>query len=710
MLAELGLFTLILAFLVALALGLVPLIGAGLSTNEHRLKPYSLPAMQMTRPTALLLFALLTVSVVCLAISFYSYDFSVAYVGNHSNVQLPLLYRISAVWGSHEGSMLFWCWVLAGWIAAVAIFSNNLPDPMRARVLAILGLVAVGFIAFTLFTSSPFERAFLQSANFTGNDLNPILQHPGQALHPPLLYFGYVGFAVPFAFAMAALLGGRLDALWVRWTRPWAIMAWLFLTVGITLGSWWAYHELGWGGWWFWDPVENASFMPWLTGTALIHSLAATEKRGVFKSWTVLLAIICFAFSILGTLLVRSGLIESVHAFASDPGRGTYLLIFFIVVVVGALTVFAARAQTVANDGAYAGWSRELMLLANNVLLTMLAIMVVLTGTLAPMVAELFGYSLSVGPRFFDKAFLVIGIPLLMIMGVGTLTRWKRDNLSNLLPRMSVGIPAVIFGCAAPLWLFGSFSMMSTVGAALAFWVILTACVDPFKRLRKGRKIPAHIAGMSLAHMGMGIFVLGVTAVHGYSLEKESFACLDETVEVGGYEFTLVDKIHYGQDAASDLALDDEGKKTLQAWLRHTGESGGLASLQKNYISSTAQIEIRQNGELLGMVYPEQRLYVASGQPTKESAVHVSVWRDLYTAVEIDRNGFWRVNIHIRPLMRWVWLGALLMALGGLLAALDRRYRIANKEVQQAQHDLATLATQKSTANQTNASATESAS
>lgn len=691
MIPELGHFALILSLCVAVFLGIVPLLGAGVTPVANKtILPVKQTAMALAKPAALLMFALLGLSVLCLTISFYTHDFSVQYVAQNSNVDLPWPYRIAAVWGAHEGSLLFWCFVLAGWTAAVALFSRHLPNVLRARVLAVLGWSAVGFISFTVFTSNPFDRTFLNPADFTGFDLNPLLQHPGQAIHPPLLYFGYVGYAVPFAFAMAALMGGKLDALWIRWVRPWALITWMFLTIGITLGSWWAYHELGWGGWWFWDPVENASFMPWLTGTALIHSLAATEKRGVFKSWTVLLSIICFAFGIMGTLLVRSGLIDSVHAFASDPDRGLYLFVFFLLVVIGSLILFAMRAKTVAAHGAYAGWSRELMLLINNVLLTVLAINVVLIGTVGPMFMEAFGEVMSVGEVFYNWGFMAIGLPLLAVMGLGTLTRWKRDDLANLKGKLLLAIPAIILGITVPLLLLHDLTFMAAIGSILAFWVVITCLVDPVKRLLKGRKVPMHVAGMVTAHIGMGVFVLGVVAVNGFSLESHSQQKVGDVVTLGDFSFKLLSIEQQPSDPLQSLGLSEQQTNDLDQAMVAAG-LGGTKSLKSNYESSMATIEITRDGRLLGRVYPEKRFYPARASSTSESGVDASLMRDLYVSVDVDPLGEWVMLVRYRPLMRWVWLGALLMALGGLLAALDKRYRLEKREIKQANRDIGAI-------------------
>src|SRR5881394_987577 len=505
MLPEIGQFALIIALMLALTQATLPLIGAAKGIPQ---------LVALARPTAQAQFIFVTIAISILAYSFITNDFSVLNVATNSNSQLPLQYRLAATWGSHEGSLLLWTFFLTLWMVAVTMFSNHLPSEMVARVLSVMAMISTGFLLFMLLTSNPFARIFPVPPD--GHDLNPLLQDPAMVAHPPMLYMGYVGFCVAFAFAISALIGGKLDATWARWSRPWTTVAWMFLTCGIALGSFWAYYELGWGGWWFWDPVENASFMPWLVGTALIHSLAVTEKRGAFRSWTVLLAIIAFALSLLGTFLVRSGVLTSVHAFAVDPKRGVFILGLFVILIGGALTLYAWRTARIGLGGAFASFSRESLLLTNNVLFAAAA-GTVLLGTLYPLAIDAFGAGkISVGPPYFEAVFVPLMAPALFLMGVGPLARWKQASLPELavLLRWALAVSLVV-GLLLPLAI-GSWSAMVGFGLALAVWVVITAFLSFKNTLRHSR---SHY-GMVTAHIGMAVFVVGVTLVKGYESEK----------------------------------------------------------------------------------------------------------------------------------------------------------------------------------------------
>jgi len=648
MIPELGHFALILALLVAIAQGTLPLIGA--ATDEPRL-------LALARPTARAQFALVVIAWVCLAASFMGNDFSVLNVATNSNSELPLRYRFAATWGSHEGSMLLWTLMLAGWTFAVSVFSRHLPPVLLARVISVMGLVSVGFLAFVLFTSNPFER--LVPAAAEGRDLNPLLQDPGMVIHPPMLYMGYVGFSVAFAFALAALLGGRLDATWARWSRPWTTVAWAFLTIGIALGSGWAYYTLGWGGWWFWDPVENASFMPWLTGTALIHSLAVTEKRGAFKSWTVLLAILAFSLSLLGTFLVRSGVLTSVHAFASDPTRGVFILSFLAVVIGGSLALFASRAAKVGLGAAFSMISRESMLLANNVLL-IVAMGSVLLGTLYPLFLDALNLGkISVGPPYFDSVFFPLMAPALFLMGVGPIARWSRAPVPELWTRLRWALGVAVVAALIVPALLGRWSPLVAFGLFLAFWIFASTFETLRGRLAssaqrglaaKLRANSASYYGMLLAHLGVGVFVVGVTLVKGYEVERDVKLDPGETVTVGGYDFRFV---------------------------------GAVPGPGPNYRAVTGTFEVRKDGELLQTLAPEKRIYNASGQPMTIAAIDVGIFGDRYVSLgepvakNQDIAGAWAIRIYLKPFIDWIWGGAFLMALGGFMAVSDRRYRLA---------------------------------
>ncbi|HLS87205.1 MAG TPA: heme lyase CcmF/NrfE family subunit, partial [Burkholderiales bacterium] len=576
-----------------------------------------------------------------LVYSFVVNDFSVVNVATNSNSALPLPYRIAASWGSHEGSLLLWALMLALWTVAVSLFSGHLPEAMVARVLGVMGLISTGFLAFLLFTSNPFERLLPAAAD--GRDLNPLLQDPGMVFHPPMLYMGYVGFSVAFAFAVAALLSGRLDAAWARWSRPWTTVAWCFLTLGIALGSYWAYYELGWGGWWFWDPVENASFMPWLVGTALIHSLAVTEKRGSFRSWTVLLAIAAFALSLLGTFLVRSGVLTSVHAFAVDPRRGIFILALFVVLIGGALVLYALRTSRIGLGGEFKPLSRESLLLANNVLLAAAAGSVFL-GTLYPLVLDALGAGkISVGPPYFETVFGPLMAPALFLMGVGPLARWKRASLPELaaLLRWALGVSLVV-GLALPLFL-GTWKPLVGFSLALAIWIVLTSVLTLRKRWKQTR---AHY-GMVLAHVGVGVFVVGVALVNGYEQEQDVRMQPGDQVEMAGYVFAL----------------------------REVGAVDG-----PNYRAARATVEVTREGRHVTTLRPEKRVYTVQQMPMTEAAIDTGLTRDLYVSLgdPVD-GGAWVMRVQYKPFVDWIWGGCLLMAIGGFLAASDRRYRVARR-------------------------------
>jgi len=627
MIPELGQLALCLALAVALVQGIFPLMNPTLSG--------------LARSAAQAHALLVAFAFGCLAWSFVNNDFSVSYVAMHSNSALPAHYRFAGVWGGHEGSFLLWCLILGVWMVAVSLFSAHLPDEMVARVLGIMGLLGAGFIAFMLFTSNPFER--LLPAAPDGRDLNPLLQDPGMVLHPPMLYMGYVGFSVAFCFAVAALLSGRLDAAWARWSRPWTTVAWCFLTLGIALGSAWAYYELGWGGWWFWDPVENASFMPWLVGTALIHSLAVTEKRGAFRSWTVLLAIVAFALSLLGTFLVRSGVLTSVHAFAVDPKRGIFILGLFAVFIGGALLLYAWRTSRIGLGGSFEPVSRESFLLGNNVLLAAAAGTVFL-GTLYPLVIDALGAGkISVGPQYFEAVFAPIMAPALFLMGVGPLARWKRASLPELalLLRWALAISLAV-GLLLPIAL-GEWRPLVGFGLALAIWIVLSAALT----LKRWKQTRSHY-GMVVAHIGVAVFVVGVTLVKGYESHEDVRLKPGESAALAGYAFRLDDV---------------------------TTERG------PNYVAARGHVRVTRDGKAVTMLYPERRIYTVQEQVMTEAAIDPGLTRDLYVSLgDPLEGGAWLIKLQHKPFVDWIWGGCLVMALGGLLAASDRRYRFSRRE------------------------------
>ena len=645
MIPEIGQFLLILALCMALVLGTLPIIGAhrGLSGWIAVAKPAAY---------AQLLFMALSYS--CLTYSCLTHDFSVKYIATNSNTSLPTLYLISGVWGAHEGSLLLWGLVLTIWTGLVAQFSKSIPVETLARVLGVMGLVSIGFILFLLFTSNPFERLF--PAPLEGRDLNPLLQDPGLAIHPPMLYMGYVGFSVAFAFAIAALLEGRLDSAWARWSRPWTNMAWMFLTVGIALGSWWAYYELGWGGWWFWDPVENASFMPWLVGTALIHSLAATEKRGVFKTWTVLLAIFAFSLSLLGTFLVRSGVLTSVHAFASDPARGLFILIFLAVVVGGSLLLYAVRAPTVKSSATFELVSRESFILLNNVLLVVTAASILL-GTLYPLVIDALGLGkISVGPPYFNAVFIPLMAPLAFVVGLGMLLRWKKDSIRQLALRVRWIIAVcVIGGMLLPL-LMPFYSWAAVLGLTLALWTVAMTGLSFVDRLgtkgfswQRMLTIPAGFYGMTLAHLGIAVFVTGITLTSIYSVEKDVRMAPDETIDMSGYIFEF---------------------------------KGVTETTGPNYMAQQAFVTVSHEGKEVAKLEPQKRVYQVQTMPMTEAAIDAGLFKDLFVAIgePLGDQGAWSLRIYYKAFSRWIWLGAVFMAAGGLCAAFDRRYRVVRIE------------------------------
>ncbi len=642
MIPEIGQFALILALLLALTQGVLPIVGAA----------RAIPAwMRVARPAAQGQFVFVAIAFGCLVWSFVGNDFSVLNVATNSNSQLPARYRFAATWGSHEGSLLLWVLMLNVWTVAVTVFSRHLPEEMVARVLGVMGLVSVGFLLFMLLTSNPFERLLPAAAD--GRDLNPLLQDPGMVIHPPMLYMGYVGFSVAFAFAIAALLGGRLDATWARWSRPWTTLAWCFLTLGIMMGSWWAYYELGWGGWWFWDPVENASFMPWLFGTALIHSLAVTEKRGSFKSWTVLLAICAFSLSLLGTFLVRSGVLTSVHAFATDPKRGIFILAFLSVVIGGSLTLFAWRAPRVGLGGRFELVSRESMLLANNVLLAVAAGSVLL-GTLYPLFLDALNLGkISVGPPYFDAVFVPLMTPALFLMGIGPLARWKEASLPEVAVRLKWALGVSLATALLLPLVLGRWTPLVAFGLLLAAWIIAASVVTLKYRLSRhdgnlGERLraqPPAYYGMLLAHCGVAVFIIGVTLVKGYETERDVRMAVGDSVTVGGYVFRF------------------DGVREV------TGP---------NYSGARGAIDVSRDGRHVEVLHPEKRVYNVQRMPMTEAAIDTGIFGDLYVSLgEPVSGGAWSVRVYHKPFVTWIWGGCIIMALGGFWALSDRRYRVA---------------------------------
>jgi cytochrome c-type biogenesis protein CcmF len=650
---EFGHFVLWLGLALSLWLGIVPLAGAQMGRQSW---------MALAKPGTLVLFGLVVISYISLTMAFVNNDFSVLYVAQNSNTELPLMYRISGVWGGHEGSLLLWLLMLVGWMAAVALFSKHLPLPVVARILSVMALVSVGFFLFTLATSNPFDRIFPAPPN--GRDLNPLLQDPGMIIHPPMLYMGYVGFSVAFAFAVAALIGGNLDAQWARWTRPWTTLAWMFLTLGIAIGSWWAYYELGWGGWWFWDPVENASFMPWLVGTALIHSLAVTEKRGSFKNWTVLLAILAFSLSLLGTFLVRSGVLSSVHAFATDPTRGLFILGFLVIVVGVSLVLYAWRAPSVGLGARFGLLSRESLLLANNVLL-LVATAAVLLGTLYPLLLDALDMGkLSVGPPYFDTVFVPLMAPVVFLMGIGPIARWKQAELPDIVTRLKWAAAVAVVTALTASLIAGKFSLLSALGLLMGYWVVASVATDFWERVaprgaaagslwHRMRQVPRASYGMMLAHLGIAVFIFGVTMVRTHEVERDVKMSIGSFTELDGARFTL------------ESLREIEGP---------------------NYDAVQALIVVTHGDRVVARMRPEKRVYRVQTMPMTEAAIRTRLAGDLYVSLgePVDQGKAWIVRIYVKPYVSWIWGGCVLMALGGILAAADRRYRARKTVTQRA--------------------------
>lgn len=640
MIPEIGHFALWLAVGVTLVLGTLPLIGAQRGRDDW---------IALARPSTHVLLALILFAYGCLLLSFLRNDFSVLNVASHSNSELPVMYRIAATWGSHEGSLMLWLLMQAGWAWAVATFSRRLPEVMVARILSVMGLLTLSFLLFVLFTSNPFDRLF--PVPMDGRDLNPQLQDPGMIFHPPMLYMGYVGMSVAFSFAVAALIGGNLDAQWARWARPWTTVAWAFLTIGIALGSWWAYYELGWGGWWFWDPVENASFMPWLVATALIHSLAVTEKRGSFKNWTVLLAIMGYSLSLLGTFLVRSGVITSVHSFATDPTRGAFILGMMAVTVSAALALYAWRAPTVGLGARFGMLSRESMLLANNVLLVV-AMAAVMLGTLYPLILDALGMGkISVGPPYFDAVYVPIMAVLVFFMGVGPLSRWKNDELPSLAVRLRWAAGVAVLSSALTAWLYGGIGFGGFVGLLMAFWILYSVITEMVERLRAAqgpmwqrlRQLPRATVGMWVAHAGTAMFVFGVTMVSVYDLEKDVAMSTGDSTTVRGYTFTY---------------------------------QGSQPANGPNYDAIRGHLVVTRDGKHVTDLFPEKRVYRVQRMPMTEAAIDTRWYGDLYVQMgEPLAQEKWLIRIWIKPFVSWIWIGCVFMSLGGVWAVTDKRYR-----------------------------------
>ena len=656
MIAEYGHVALIIALCLSVAQAIVPMAGSFAGYRTWMRLGHSLALGQLV---------FVAISFACLTAAFLQDDFSLQYVANNSNTLLPTQFKISAVWGAHEGSLLLWALILAVWSAAVALFSGHLPLVLSSRVLSILGAISVGFGLFILLTSNPFAR-ILPFSPTEGGDLNPLLQDFGLIVHPPMLYMGYVGFSVAFAFAVAALIGGQFDSAWARWARPWINSAWVFLTIGITLGSWWAYYELGWGGWWFWDPVENASLMPWLVGTALVHSISVTEKRGAFRSWTLLLAILAFSLSLLGTFLVRSGVLTSVHAFANDPERGIFILAFLGLVVGSSLLLFALRGPVVqrqqgdAEVVSYSGLSREMMLLLNNVLLVS-AMAMILIGTLYPLIADVLELGkISVGPPYFNFFFVPMTLGLMVAMGFAVFSRWKKTDA--LMLRQKGMVPFLISLGAAlilPLFLAESmsweaYSITAAITLGASFWVVTMSIEDLWQKLDRGSskrgsrlknltKLPGSYWGMQVAHVGIAVCALGVGLSSVYDVQKDVRMVPGDRVEVAGYEFTF-DSLDFVQGP--------------------------------NFGASRGQISAYKNDRLVAVLYPEKRKYEARNQVMTEAALDAGLTRDLYVSLgEPLKGDAWAIRLHVKPFVRCIWLGGLMIGLGGLLSVMDKRYR-----------------------------------
>lgn len=656
MIPELGHFALIMALAMAIIQTIFPIVGAANGNQAW---------MALARPVARLQFLFISIALAILAYSFLANDFSVAYVANNSNSLLPARYRLSAVWGAHEGSLLLWTFILSLWTIAVTFYSQRLPNYFLARVIGVMGSVSVGFLLFMIFTSNPFDRLFPIPAD--GADLNPLLQDFGLIIHPPMLYMGYVGFSVAFGFAIAALLGGNLDTTWAKWSRPWTILAWSFLTLGIALGSWWAYYELGWGGWWFWDPVENASFMPWLIGTALIHSLAATEKRDVFKNWTILLAICAFALSLLGTFLVRSGVLTSVHAFATDPTRGVFILILLGIFIGGSLLLYAIRAPSTKTSSQFKLFSRETFLLFNSVLL-LVAMLTVLLGTIYPLIVEALGKGkLSVGAPYFNAVFVPLMSPVAVLIGIGAIVRWKQDDAARVWQQLRyLFVASVVIGIAIGFMFYEVHLVRTIAGIVAALWVVLTSLAAVNARLTNRQNklsalkiIPRGFYGMTLAHIGFALCIIGITITSQHSVDLHERMAVGDTIEFAGYKFIL-----------DDLHLV-------------SGE---------NYKATEAVVKVFKNKRHVTTLRSQKRIYTVRNMPMTEAGIDSGLMRDLYVSLgEPLDNKAWSFRLYHKPFVRWIWLGAIFMAVGGLFAATDRRYRIKATKRKAAIIDKATV-------------------
>lgn len=657
MIPEIGNIALTLALVLSILLAVYPLWGA--QTNNAKL-------MATAKPLGVSLFAFTAISYGCLTYAFVVDDFSVAYVAYHSNSLLPIYYKVTAVWGGHEGSFLLWVLMLSGWIIAVATFSKGIPQPMVARVLSILGMVSIGFYLFMLLTSNPFE-SLLPLFPVDGRDLNPLLQDFGMIIHPPMLYMGYVGFSVAFAFAIAALISGQLDSTWARWSRPWVISAWAFLTLGIALGSWWAYYELGWGGWWFWDPVENASFMPWLVGTALMHSLAVTEKRKVFKSWTVLLAIAAFSLSLLGTFLVRSGVIVSVHSFASDPARGLFILGILVVLSGFGLLLYALRARELRSRGKYDSFSREVLLIGNNVMLCA-ATIVVLLGTLFPLVHKELGLgTISIGAPFFNQMFVVLIVPFVFMLSLGPLSRWKRQPVKDLRNHMLIALGVSLSAAVLINVNYDQPTFMAVLGLLLSFWILVSTVQEVLQRVNAQQQLSQWAAlskltrshwGMVLGHVGFAVMLIGITLVSNYEQERDVRMLPGETVQLGGYDFLFT------------------GVKQVEG---------------PNYSADVGVFDVFEDGDFVVHLEPEKRSYPVQRTTMTEAGIHATITRDLFIALGEPLEGdAWAVRVYIKPFVVWIWAGAFIMALGGAISIADKRYRlnkVARKSIKAGQAD-----------------------
>ncbi|KLN46773.1 cytochrome C biogenesis protein CcmF [Providencia rettgeri] len=634
MIPEIGSVLLCLALGLAVLLSFYPLWGV--ARNDARL-------MASSRPLAWLLFLCVTGAFLVLVNAFVVNDFSVTYVANNSNTQLPIWYRVAATWGAHEGSLLFWVLLMSGWTFAVALFSYRMPLDIVARVLAVMGMVSVGFLLFIIFTSNPFSRT-LPSFPIEGRDLNPLLQDPGLIFHPPLLYMGYVGFSVAFAFAIAALLSGRLDSSFTRFARPWTMAAWFFLTLGIMLGSAWAYYELGWGGWWFWDPVENASFMPWFVGTALIHSLSVTEQRATFKAWSLLLSIFAFSLCLLGTFLVRSGVLVSVHAFASDPSRGLFILAFMVIVIGGSLLVFALRGHKVRSRVNNALWSRESMLLGNNVILTA-AMLVVLLGTLLPLVHKQIGLgTISIGEPFFNTMFIALMVPFALLLGIGPLVRWGRDRPAAIKKLLIIAtVLTVILSFALPLLMEDRVEALTVVGLMMALWIAIFAFAEMKVRISKKIKLTPSYWGMVCAHLGLAVTIVGIAFSQNYSIERDVKMKPGDSISIRAYTFVF---------------------------------NGVREADGPNYQGVIGSISVKEKDKVIGVLMPEKRFYSVSRAVMTEAAIDGGFTRDLYAALgEEVAKDTWTMRLYYKPFVRWIWSGGVLMAIGALFCLFDPRYR-----------------------------------